>query len=111
MKKFLVFVLFACVTGSVTDVSIASETNESAPVMLVTGANRGIGLELARQYREAGWQVIGTARKPESATELRELGVRIVQLDVTDTASVARLECFFGFSGAVFTGCGPLPCH
>ena len=91
MKKFLLCVLFVCVAGSITEVSIASETNESGPVILVTGANRGIGLELARQYSEAGWQVIGTARKPDAATDLRELGVRVVQLDVTDTGSVARL--------------------
>ena len=49
------------------------------------------GLEFARQYREAGWQVIGTARKPDTATELQELGVTVVQLDVTDVNSVARM--------------------
>ncbi|MFC1740803.1 SDR family NAD(P)-dependent oxidoreductase, partial [Pseudomonadota bacterium] len=42
--------------------------------VLITGANRGIGLELARQYSAAGWQVIGTARKPESAEELGAIG-------------------------------------
>ncbi|MGD8346460.1 MAG: SDR family oxidoreductase, partial [Lysobacterales bacterium] len=60
-------------------------------VVLITGANRGIGLEFARQYREAGWQVIGTARKPDAATDLQELGARVLQLDVTDADSVARL--------------------
>jgi NAD(P)-dependent dehydrogenase (short-subunit alcohol dehydrogenase family) len=59
--------------------------------VLITGANRGIGLEFARQYREAGWQVIGTARKPDAATDLQELGARVLQLDVTDADSVARL--------------------
>jgi NAD(P)-dependent dehydrogenase (short-subunit alcohol dehydrogenase family) len=66
------------------------------PTVLVTGANRGIGLELARQYSAAGWQVIGTARKPEQAAELAALGVRIVQLDVTDPASVARMAADIG---------------
>ena len=71
------------------------ETSEAAvePVrtVLVTGANRGIGLELARQYAAAGWRVIGTAREPGSATELHALNAQVVQLEVTDPASVARL--------------------
>ena len=59
--------------------------------VLITGANRGIGLELARQLSEYGWQVIGTARKPDSAAELEALDVRVLQLDVTDPGSVERL--------------------
>ena len=59
--------------------------------MLITGANRGIGLELARQFSDSGWQVIGTARKPEQAGDLRALGARVLQLDVTDQDSVDRL--------------------
>jgi NAD(P)-dependent dehydrogenase (short-subunit alcohol dehydrogenase family) len=59
--------------------------------ILITGANRGIGLELARQLSDKGWQVIGTARKPGSATELNALGVKVLQLDVTDPDSVTRL--------------------
>lgn len=59
--------------------------------VLITGANRGLGLEFARQYSEAGWHVIGTSRRPESATELKTLEARVVQLDVTDAASVERL--------------------
>lgn len=60
------------------------------PTVLITGANRGLGLEFARQYAAAGWQVIGTARKPEEANELKALEVRIVQLDVADPGSVDR---------------------
>ena len=60
--------------------------------MLITGANRGIGLELARQFAAAGWQVIGTARRPDAAQELEETGADIIQLDVTDQQSVARLS-------------------
>jgi NAD(P)-dependent dehydrogenase (short-subunit alcohol dehydrogenase family) len=59
--------------------------------VLITGANRGIGLELARQYSADGWQVIGTARRPEAADDLRDLDVTVVQLDVTDQASVEQL--------------------
>lgn len=62
-----------------------------ADTVLITGANRGLGLEFAQQYAAAGWDVIGTARRPEAATELNALDVRVLQLDVTDQASVARL--------------------
>ena len=41
------------------------------PTILVTGANRGIGLEFARQYAADGWDVIATARK--SSAELDAL--------------------------------------
>lgn len=61
------------------------------PTVLVTGANRGIGLELATQLKAAGYNVVGTARKPDKARELKALGVRVEQLDVTDAASVAAL--------------------
>jgi NAD(P)-dependent dehydrogenase (short-subunit alcohol dehydrogenase family) len=62
--------------------------------ILITGANRGIGLELARQYLAAGWQVIATCRDPASAAELNalacaELDVRA--LDVTDHAAIDAL--------------------
>lgn len=61
------------------------------PCVLVTGANRGIGLEFARQYAEAGWHVIGTARRPGEATDLAATGAEVVALDVTDPESVATL--------------------
>jgi NAD(P)-dependent dehydrogenase (short-subunit alcohol dehydrogenase family) len=69
------------------DESAAAE----ARTVLVTGANRGLGLEFARQYKEAGWWVIGTARNPDDAEELKALGVQVVQLDVADQASVDRM--------------------
>lgn len=59
--------------------------------VLITGANRGVGLALAAAFNEAGYSVIGTARRPESATDLKNLSVRVVQLDVTDPESVARM--------------------
>jgi NAD(P)-dependent dehydrogenase (short-subunit alcohol dehydrogenase family) len=62
---------------------------------VVTGANRGIGLELVRQLRERGDEVEACARSPKQATELQALAgerVRIHPLDVTDAASVRALS-------------------
>jgi NAD(P)-dependent dehydrogenase (short-subunit alcohol dehydrogenase family) len=59
--------------------------------VLITGANRGIGLALAGEFHRGGYKVIGTARTPAKATELKALGVRVVQLDVTSQPSVDAL--------------------
>jgi NAD(P)-dependent dehydrogenase (short-subunit alcohol dehydrogenase family) len=57
---------------------------------VVTGANRGIGLELVRQLKARGDDVIAVCR--ESSTELTRLGVRVEKgVDVSDGASVADL--------------------
>ena len=63
---------------------------------LITGANRGIGLELARHYAGSGATVLATARHPETATELAKLAaahptLQILSLDVTDPVSCERL--------------------
>ncbi|WP_197484283.1 SDR family oxidoreductase [Halioglobus sp. HI00S01] len=74
-------------------VSLTSVSASAATVMtvLVTGANRGIGLEMVKQMRAQGLDVIGTARKPAEAEELRATGARVEQLDVTDAESLAAL--------------------
>jgi NAD(P)-dependent dehydrogenase (short-subunit alcohol dehydrogenase family) len=62
-----------------------------ASVALVTGANRGIGLEVCRQLAERGYVVVLGARDPEKGERAaRSLGgdVRAVQLDVSDPESV-----------------------
>lgn len=62
----------------------------------MTGANRGIGLEFARQLTARGERVIGTARRPESADELADTGVRVESLDISDDGSVAALARSLG---------------
>jgi NAD(P)-dependent dehydrogenase (short-subunit alcohol dehydrogenase family) len=57
------------------------------PSVLITGANRGLGLEFARQYAGDGWSVTATAR--ETSPELSRLGVRVEQLDMSDLEEVA----------------------
>lgn len=59
--------------------------------VLITGANRGLGLAFARNYAKRGETVIGTARDPQGARELHDSGARVESLDVNDPDSVARL--------------------
>ena len=61
--------------------------------MLVIGASRGIGLELVRQYLDAGERVIATARDAAGLERLREpWAPRPLRLDVADPASVSGLS-------------------
>lgn len=57
------------------------------PSILITGANRGIGLEFARQYSSQGWHVIATAR--HSSPELEALGARVEQLELSEPDAIA----------------------
>jgi len=66
------------------------------PVILIAGANRGLGLEFARQYLADGWQVFASCRDPASAGELQRLAkgsggkLTVVSMDVTDVESVHK---------------------
>jgi NAD(P)-dependent dehydrogenase (short-subunit alcohol dehydrogenase family) len=64
--------------------------------VLITGANRGIGLEFAKQYAIAGWNVLACCREPQSASALQSIAnvnknVRIYALDVADLAHIDAL--------------------
>ena len=62
--------------------------------VFITGANRGIGLELARQYASDGWRVHAASRKPQTAERIAG-DVVGHQLDVTDVDQVAALGARF----------------
>jgi NAD(P)-dependent dehydrogenase (short-subunit alcohol dehydrogenase family) len=79
-----------------TDVPAAPAQSTETGTVLITGASRGLGFEFARQYAEAGWTVIATARRPTESGPLVELAkqhsnVRLETLDVVDDDSVAAL--------------------
>ena len=60
------------------------------PRVLVTGAGRGIGLEFARQYRAAGWDVVATCRNADAAASLRAMGCETAILDMTDAPAIDK---------------------
>jgi len=68
------------------------------PTVLITGASRGIGLELAKQYAADNWTVIATARDPKNADGLSALkgDIRIEALEVTDQKQIDALAKALG---------------
>ena len=60
--------------------------------VLLIGASRGIGHELARQYVADGWRVIATARTDEGLAQLKALGAQTLRLDVANPASNSGLS-------------------
>ena len=63
--------------------------------VLLTGANRGIGLEFARQLAARGDRVVATCRNPDAAPELRALDVQVEELDVASAEQIARVVALF----------------
>ncbi len=65
--------------------------------VLITGANRGIGLEFTRQYAADGWQVLACSRHPEKSDALNKLAAQypervcVQSLDVADPAQIEKL--------------------
>jgi len=58
--------------------------------VVITGANRGIGLELARYYHAEGWNVTGICR--ETSADLEEVAAQVIdEIDVTNPACIQRL--------------------
>ncbi|WP_047541365.1 SDR family oxidoreductase [Methylotenera versatilis] len=64
--------------------------------VLITGANRGIGLEFTRQYAADGWRVLACCRDPESAAALQTLAsasknIQVIALDVGNFSQIDSL--------------------
>lgn len=64
---------------------------------LITGANRGLGLELVKQYALKNWSVIACCRNPDSANALAQLekshsNITLHELDVTNESQILALE-------------------
>jgi len=79
-----------------TTVGDPGKLNSEKPTVLITGANRGIGLEFVQQLSERGWNIIATARTPEKAEELLAIAksyprLIVEELDVTDYARIDGL--------------------
>lgn len=81
----------------ITTVGNPDNFSADAPTVFITGANRGIGLEFVGQFAELGWNIIATARKPESAPEIVAIAdgypqLVIERLDVTDFERIDELS-------------------
>ena len=94
MQRVTAFLIILC---SLVSGSVLAAPNPDQPTLLITGGNRGIGLEFVKQYAELDWNVIATARNPEEATELLLLAenddeIVVEQLDVTDFERIEELR-------------------
>lgn len=72
------------------------------PSVLITGSNRGLGLEWTRQLADAGWRVYATCRQPENAEALNRLqeaysaNITVHRLDVTRPEEMAAMAGALG---------------
>ncbi len=94
--RFLLPILAVVCVMNGASISAAESSGAATPTVLVTGSNRGIGLEFIRQYAALGWQVIATCRHPDQADALQEIAARysnvtVERLDLTDHAGVDAL--------------------
>ena len=83
-------------TALLLTATLASAQAASAATVLITGSNRGLGFEFAKQYAEAGWDVIATCRSPERADALKALAgqhknISIEELDILDQEEINSL--------------------
>ena len=72
------------------------------PNVLITGANRGIGLQLTKHYIEAGWEVIATYRNAEGNEALQALAspqLTLLQADVNNDEGISKIASYFQGQG------------
>ncbi|MBN9229239.1 MAG: SDR family oxidoreductase [Legionella sp.] len=60
-------------------------------IALITGANRGLGLEFSYQLKNKGYHIIGCCRNPSAATELNQIADEVIKLDVTSDDDIKSL--------------------
>jgi NAD(P)-dependent dehydrogenase (short-subunit alcohol dehydrogenase family) len=87
-----IFICFAALLVCFTNTPESAQ----AKTVLVTGSNRGIGLEFIAQYAADGWDVIATSRSPGDDEDLKALAashanITIEQLDVANLDHIAAL--------------------
>jgi NAD(P)-dependent dehydrogenase (short-subunit alcohol dehydrogenase family) len=101
IRRRLEFFVSGCLLAAMLPLAIAQEPAGDVPyipTVLITGANRGLGLEFTRQYVDRGWRVIATARRPEAADDLIALAgehpglVMIEKLDVQEFDAIDALS-------------------
>jgi NAD(P)-dependent dehydrogenase (short-subunit alcohol dehydrogenase family) len=86
------------------------EPSSPSKAVLVTGCSSGIGRATAIRLADGGWTVYATARRTESIADLEQHGCRVLQLDVTDEASmaaaVAEIQAQSGAVGVLINNAG-----
>jgi NAD(P)-dependent dehydrogenase (short-subunit alcohol dehydrogenase family) len=93
--KVLAVALLSAV--GVNGAAVVRAADAASATVLITGSNRGIGLEFVRQYAARGWRVIATTRDPAGAAELAALAkaspklITVEKLDVASDADIAAL--------------------
>ena len=88
MKRFFATAVLAA--------ALAAASAANAATVFITGSNKGLGFEFAKQYAEKGWTVIATTRNPDGAKELKELAAKhknlmIDKLDVSNDTEIAAI--------------------
>lgn len=96
LQKMLGLALLCLVVGHMQRGWTMDDSATADRTVLITGSNRGIGLEFARQYAAAGWRVIATCRSPSRAEALQKIAaeypkVVVETLDIAAADSVAAL--------------------
>ena len=91
-KLFSLLTILGTLLWAQLEPVIAAES-AAMPTVLITGANRGIGIEFAKQYAQRGWLVIASCRNPDSAKDLQALqrnhpNLQLVQIDLVDSAGI-----------------------